>query len=121
MLVADAAWVRNQTLAALGGPEHEITEVADPRLVLDEAAEADSEIAIIDMQVGSMGGMALTRTLKDGAMAGDVAAMPILLLLDRSADVFLARRAGASAWLIKPFTPQDLRSAVDSLLGAKHP
>ena len=41
--------------------------------------------------------------------------VPILLLLDRSADAFLAKRAGADDWLIKPFSPQDLRASVDSI------
>ena len=120
ILVADADWVRNQTLSALGGPDNEMIEVTDPRTALDRADETDPDLAIIDMQVGSMGGMALTRTLKDGAMVGDIGAMPILLLLDRSADTFLAKRAGADAWLVKPFSSQDLRREVDSLLEAVH-
>ncbi|MDH3499602.1 MAG: response regulator [Acidimicrobiia bacterium] len=116
LLVTDASWVRNQTMAALGGPDNEIIEVADPRAALDHADDSDPGIAIVDLQVGSMGGMAVTRSLKDGAMAGDIGTIPILLLLDRSADSFLAKRAGADAWLIKPFAAQDLRAAVDSLL-----
>jgi DNA-binding response OmpR family regulator len=118
LLVADTPWVRNQTKAALAGPDTEIVEVTDPRAALDQADETGADIAIVDMQVGSMGGMAITRSLKDGAISGDVDGMPILLLLDRSADGFLAKRAGADAWLIKPFTPQDLRASVDQLLGA---
>ena len=41
---------------------------------------------------------------------------PIMLLLDRSADVFLAKRAGADAYLIKPFTSQQLREVMSHLL-----
>ena len=37
--------------------------------------------------------------------------VPVLLLLDRWADVFLARRAGAEAWLIKPLDSFRLRRA----------
>jgi DNA-binding response OmpR family regulator len=121
LLVADAAWVRNKALAALGGPAHEIIDVDDPRAALDVAAERRPDIAIVDMQVGSMGGMAVTRSLKDGALTGDTDAMPIVLLLDRSADEFLAKRAGADAWLVKPFTAQDLAGAVNSLLGVPQP
>jgi DNA-binding response OmpR family regulator len=35
-----------------------------------------------------------------------------VLLLDRSADSFLAKRAGADAWVIKPFHDAELRAAV---------
>lgn len=121
ILVADASWVRNQTMAALGGPDNDILEIADPRAALDEADAFNPDLAIVDMQVGSMGGMAVIRSLKGGAMAGEVSSIPILLLLDRSADAFLANRAGADAWLVKPFASQDLRVAVDGLLGAPQP
>ena len=37
--------------------------------------------------------------------------MPVLLLLDRVADVHLAKRCGADGWLIKPLDPLRLRRA----------
>jgi AmiR/NasT family two-component response regulator len=36
----------------------------------------------------------------------------MVLLLDRSADEFLARRAGADASVLKPFDASDLRKAL---------
>ncbi len=33
-------------------------------------------------------------------------------MLDRAADGFLAKRAGADGWLVKPFTARDLREAL---------
>ena len=41
---------------------------------------------------------------------------PVLLLLDRRADVLLARRSGAEGFVIKPLDPLRLRRAVDALL-----
>ena len=38
------------------------------------------------------------------------------MLLDRRADVFLARRSGAEGWLLKPLDPIRLRRAVAALL-----
>jgi DNA-binding response OmpR family regulator len=32
-----------------------------------------------------------------------------VLLLDRAADSFLARRAGADEWLVKPFDAREFR------------
>jgi DNA-binding response OmpR family regulator len=68
------------------------------------------------MQVGSMGGMAITRLLRDAMVGGSIDEAPIVMLLDRSADVFLAGRAGADAHLVKPFTSQQLRSILTALL-----
>ena len=42
--------------------------------------------------------------------------MPVLMLLDRRPDVFLARRSGAEGWLVKPLDPLRLRRAVTALL-----
>ena len=50
---------------------------------------------LIDMQVGSMGGMALVRNIKGVAMTGEAPNAPILLLLDRSADEFPRQAVGS--------------------------
>lgn len=102
MLVSDASWVQNQVRAALSGSA-EIVEVADPYQV--ETAAAGADLSIVDMQVGSMGGMAIIRALKGVTPAIG----PIVLLLDRQADAFIAKRAGADGWLAKPFSAQALR------------
>ena len=102
LLVTDASWVRNQVRAALSGLA-EIVEVSDPYQV--ETAAAGIDLSIVDMQVGSMGGMAITRALKSITPATG----PIVLLLDRQADTFIAKRAGADGWLAKPFSAQALR------------
>jgi AmiR/NasT family two-component response regulator len=43
--------------------------------------------------------------------------VPVVLLLDRNADAFIAKRAGAAAWVRKPFTAFELRSAVAAAIG----
>ncbi len=109
LLVCDAPWVRNQVGAALSG-FYEIVELDDPTQV--ESRSFSEDLAVVDMQVGSMGGMAIIRALKSaGPEPG-----PIVLLLDRKADVFLARRAGADAWLTKPFNAQQLRAVLASVV-----
>ncbi len=116
LVVADTLWVVNQTRSALAGPSNDLCELADPHQLLDAALEFDPDITIVDMQIGSMGGMAIVRMFRDAVMAGELQSAPIMLLLDRSADEFLAKRAGADGWLIKPFTAQDLTAKVAALL-----
>lgn len=112
LLVADTEWVKNDVVGALDTPRRRIILLDDPRMVVEEAALQSPQAYIVDMQVGSMGGMAVVRAIKSGIEAGSVPASPIVLLLDRSADRFLAKRAGADAWVMKPFTAQELRLAV---------
>lgn len=123
LLVADAAWIQNEAVAALSDPGTVIRRVEDPRTASQVAGEFEPDVVIVDMQVGSMGGMAVARSLREAEFADDLPVTSIVLLLDRTADEFLARRAAANAWVIKPFTPQQLRatilSATTSLAGGR--
>ena len=110
MLVADASWVTNEVKAALSLGSWDIEEVADPRLVTELAKERRPDALVVDMQVGSMGGMAVIRGIRSEIVAADRPRM--VLLLDRKADRFLAKRAGADACVLKPITASVLREAL---------
>jgi DNA-binding NarL/FixJ family response regulator len=74
------------------------------------------DLVIVDMQMGNMGGMATTLELRLEASYDKIDHVPVLMLLDRRPDVFLARRSGAEGWLVKPLDPIRLRRAVTALL-----
>lgn len=112
LLVADEPWTSNEANAALSDPGTVIREITDPRRVAQEAKEFEPDVVVVDLQVGSMGGMAVARTLREAEFLNEIAAAPIVLLLDRAADAFIAGRSAADAWLVKPFTPQELRAAL---------
>ena len=61
------------------------------------------------MQIGNMGGLAVAIDLRLEGSAGRIPDTSILLLLDREADRFLAKRADADAELVKPVDPGTLR------------
>lgn len=115
LLVADDAWVRNDVEAALSDPSTTLTVCDDPKSAAETAGETPFDVVVVDMQIKSMGGMAVTRLLHDAMAAGDCPPTPVVMLLDRKADVFLARRARLDAHLIKPFTAQALRSVLAGL------
>jgi len=115
MLVADASWVTNEVRAGLSLGDWEVEEVNDPRLVTALTKETRPDAVIVDMQVGSMGGMAVIRGIRGEI---DQADRPrTVLLLDRSADQFIARRAGADAFVQKPINADALRAALKPALG----
>jgi DNA-binding response OmpR family regulator len=121
LLATDAQWLVDDVVAALGGPDTSFTVCSDGRRVSPTiAARAKDgevfDIGIFDLQVGSMGGMAVTMALRLDASAGTTPDLPVLMLLDRAADVHLARRSGADGWLIKPLDPLRLRRAVRTIL-----
>jgi DNA-binding response OmpR family regulator len=65
---------------------------------------------IVDLQVKNMGGMAVVRDIR--ATVAPEKMPRLVILLDRTVDGFLAKRAGADAWVVKPFTDHDLRTAL---------
>jgi len=108
VLVADAPWVANEVKAALATDAWQVIEVADPRHATATIEATGPSVVIVDMQVASMGGMALLRDIRQ-----TLDPRPrLVLLLDRSADTFLARRAGADASVLKPIDSGRLRRAL---------
>lgn len=112
VLLTDDIWVENEVRAALTDPGTEIHVISDPRAVVEAVAEHQAEVALIDLQVGAMGGMAVVRAMRGAVENHQMQRVRMVLLLDRSADGFLAHRAGADAYVVKPFTGQELRAAV---------
>jgi DNA-binding response OmpR family regulator len=110
LLVCDTSWVANDALAALSLGRWEVETIDDPTRAATVAGDSRPDAVIIDMQVGSRGGMAVVRDIRDAFQDGG--RPRTVLLLDRSADSFLAKRAGADAWVLKPFHAYQLREAV---------
>ena len=115
LLVADVPWVAEAVQAALGGAPYLLRTVADPVEAPARWQEQAPAAVLIDFQVGSRGGMAVVRDLRAAAQAAGSPPPPMVLLLDRTVDAFLARRAGADAWIRKPFAGFALRRLVDRL------
>ena len=121
LVVADEAWVIDDVRAALSDAAYIVTVVSNPRDAVDQAAEIAADAVLVDFQVGSKGGMAVTRSLRGGADVGGTDHVPTILLLDREADAFLAGRSGADGWLRKPFGSFELRDLIDDVIGARAP
>jgi DNA-binding response OmpR family regulator len=110
LLVCDTPWVVNEVLASLALDNWEVETTDHPTQAATKAAEGGVDLVIVDMQVQSMGGMAVIRDIRS---AFQTEPRPrTVLLLDRSADSFLAKRAGADAWVLKPFQAAELRAAL---------
>jgi len=116
LLATDADWLVDEVTAALGGPDTSFTVCREGRLVSSLVAERSPDLAILDLQIGSMGGMAATMALRLDESAGTLDHVRVLMLLDRRADLHLARRSGAEAWMIKPLDPLRLKRAVRAVM-----
>ncbi|HXQ19935.1 MAG TPA: response regulator [Acidimicrobiales bacterium] len=116
VVASDAPSVRRAIVAVLETPDTDIWEVASGPETLAAVAEEPPDLVIVDLQMGSMGGMAVCLELHLEESYGNLPHIPVLMLLDRRPDVFLARRSGAEGWLVKPLDPLRLRRATTALV-----
>ena len=119
LLATDADRLYADIHATLAGGRTEVHRVHSGPDVLAAVIEEEPALVILDLQIGNQGGMATCMELRLEQDMGRIPDMPILMLLDRDDDVFLAKRADADGWLIKPIEPFRLRRAVTSLLGGE--
>lgn len=115
-MVSDAVSVRNEVASVLGGMGLSVVEAALGKAVTPMVREAHFDLVVLDLQIGNMGGVAACMDLRLEESGGRLDHVPVLMLLDRRPDVFLARRCGAEGWVIKPLDPIRLRRAVKALL-----
>jgi DNA-binding response OmpR family regulator len=116
LIATDARWLDSELRAVLAGPDTTIRSVRKGADVLDALKEQLADVVILDLQIGNMGGMAICHELRLEEGVGRLGHSAILMLLDRRADVFLARRTAADGWLVKPLDPIRLRRATAKLL-----
>ncbi len=116
LVASDAARVIDEIVAGVGGPDVTVRSVLAGADVLTAVLDRQPDLAVLDLQIGNMGGMAVCLDLRLEEGAGRIDHVPVLMLLDRRADVFLAKRSAAEGWLIKPLDPIRLRRAVRALL-----
>ncbi len=102
--------------ATLASDDCEVLRVRKGADVLPVIQAKNPDLVILDLQIGSMGGIATCIAIRqeEGALRLDERAVG--LLLDREADVFLAGEAGADGWMVKPLDSLRLRNMAKRLL-----
>lgn len=116
VLASDAPSVRREVAGAIARRWLEIEECLDGPSAVKRSLADPPDLLIVDMQMSNMGAMAVTLELRLEESYRPIPHVPVLMLLDRRPDVFLARRSGAEGFLVKPLDPIRLRRAVRDLL-----
>ncbi len=118
LLYSDDRLVRGQVRVALGRkvasdvPEVEIEEVATPAAVIKALESATYDLCIFDGEATPAGGMGVAKQMKDEIPH----CPPILLLVARPQDAWLATWSGAEAISPFPVDPVRLPAQVAGLL-----
>ena len=115
-MVSDSPKVREEVIASLPDASIAVRELTRGADVAPAVRAKRPDLVILDQQIGRMGGMATALELHLEEGAGRLPHVPVLMLLDRRADVFLARRSDTEGWVVKPIDPLRLRRAISTLL-----
>ena len=119
LLATDADWIHEEVDAAIAGDDIEVFRVRQGVEVLPAVHAGAPDLVVLDLQIGNMGGMASCMDIRLDESVGKLSHVPVLMLLDRDADVFLAERCEANGWVIKPLDAFRLRRAATALLAGE--
>jgi two-component system chemotaxis response regulator CheY len=111
LTVDDSRSMRMLLRSALAPRGYEVIEAEDGVAALEWLADNSPHLVITDINMPRMDGFGLIEAVRGKA---EFDGMPILVLTTESSDEkkARARSAGATGWIVKPFDPEKLLSAV---------
>ena len=115
LAVDDSKSLRQVLAATLSAAGHEVVQATDGVEGLALAQEARFDLILSDINMPNMDGLTLVRHLR--ALPA-LKARPILILTTEMDPELRkqAREAGATGWIVKPFTPEQLLATIRRLL-----
>lgn len=116
LVVDDSTSMRQMVSFTLKGDGHEISEAADGQKALDLAKKGGAvDLVLTDVNMPVMDGITLVKELRK---LGPYRFTPILMLTTESGAQKKSegKAAGATGWIVKPFSPEQLVATVKKVL-----
>ncbi len=115
LVVDDSSSLRQVVSIALKGAGYEVIEACDGRDALAKLAGKKVHLIISDVNMPNMDGISFVREVKQKA---EHRFTPIIMLTTESQEgkKLEGQAAGAKAWVVKPFQPAQMLSAVSKLV-----
>lgn len=115
MIVDDSASLRQVVSIALKGAGYETVEACDGKDALSKLNGDKVHLIISDVNMPNMDGISFVKELKKLAAYKFT---PVIMLTTESQENKKAegQAAGAKAWVVKPFQPQQMLAAVSKLV-----
>jgi len=119
LVVDDSRAIRQLVGTALLQAGYEVIEAEDGQQGLSTiSSERDIAMVICDVNMPNMNGLEMLAAVK--AQANNSALPVLMLTTEGKADLIQqAKRCGAKGWIVKPFKPELLVSAVAKLIASR--
>ncbi|WDU65186.1 response regulator [Pseudomonas poae] len=116
LIVDDSQSMRQLVKMTLTGAGHQVLEACDGRDALNKLTGQKINLIISDVNMPNLDGIGLVKAVK---ARNEYRFTPIIMLTTESEQSKKAegQAAGARAWIVKPFQPQNLLAAVEKLMG----
>ena len=115
MIVDDSSSLRQVVSIALGGAGYETIEACDGVDALSKLNGDKIHLIISDVNMPNMDGISLLKEIKNHP---SYKFTPVIMLTTESQDAIKAegQAAGAKAWVVKPFKPEQMLEAVAKII-----
>lgn len=115
MIVDDSASLRQVVSMTLKGAGYEVVEACDGRDALGKLGGQKVHLVISDVNMPNMDGLTFVREMKKNPTYKFT---PVIMLTTEAGEEKKAagQSAGARAWVVKPFQPQQMLAAVSKLV-----
>jgi two-component system phosphate regulon response regulator PhoB len=115
LLVEDDPDIRHLVSHKLAKGGFDVIEAAEGAAALLEAQRVPPDLVILDVRMPRMSGLEVCRELRG---LPRTATVPIIMLTARARaqDIEQAYAAGATDYVVKPFSPRELQQRVESAL-----
>jgi two-component system chemotaxis response regulator CheY len=115
LVIDDSASLREVVSIALQGAGYEVVQAADGKQALDKLDGSRIHLAICDVNMPVMDGISF---VKEAKKRQEYRFMPIIMLTTESRESRKqeGQMAGAKAWVVKPFRPEQMLHAVAKLI-----
>jgi two-component system chemotaxis response regulator CheY len=115
MIIDDSASLRQVVAIALKGAGYEVIEASDGRDALNKLNGQKIHLIVCDVNMPVMDGISFVKELK--TLASYKFTPVIMLTTEGSEEKKRAgQMAGARAWVVKPFRPEQMLDAVAKLI-----
>ena len=115
LIIDDSALLRQVVSIALNTAGYDVIDAEDGQQALDKLDGRKIHLAICDVNMPVMDGITFVKTVK--TMPG-YRFLPIIMLTTESRENRKqeGQAAGAKAWVVKPFRPDQILNAVSKLI-----